>query len=180
MRISTFRGRAVGAAGLSIVLAGIVYGIVTSRLPFDSPEARMYRTEADMARPLKVEMLVVWILVAGLIVPFGACIMFYGTMARGELVKAIETLLHQLPRLITILLFAWAVSCFAQAMMGRLPVWASPLVIVIEGYADCVVFSTTWLVCMVHRDEEPEDEQRRGLGGCVRAMHRIRALGSGN
>lgn len=116
--------------------------------------ARIGAREPESALTL----LAVWILATGLLVPFGASIMFYGRVAREELVKAIETLLHQLPRLLTVLLFAWAVSCFVQAVLGQLPVWGMPLLVIISGYTDCVVFSTTWLVCMVHRDEEPEDE----------------------
>lgn len=112
------------------------------------------QSEPDSALTL----IVMWILFNGLLVPFGACVMFYGSAGREELVKAMDTLLRQFPRLATVLLLSYAVMCFVLAVMPAVPPWGVPLLVVVQAYVDCVVFSTTWLICMVHRDEEPEDE----------------------
>ncbi len=104
--------------------------------------------------------LLTWVVLSGAVVPFGACVMFYGKTARHEMGEALNTIVMQLPRLLPVLLLAWGVSFFLFAIIseGALPIWQYPLLTVIASYVDCIVFASTWLICRIHRDEEPGDQ----------------------
>ena len=102
---------------------------------------------------------VLWFMFAVLMVPVGAAIMFCGKTGLAEVGQGLSTLMHQLPRTFVVVLGAYAAASLIMAIQqdANLPDWARPGIAVLDGYADCVIFSGTWLICMAHRDEDFED-----------------------
>lgn len=100
-----------------------------------------------------------WLLIYLFMIPFGACVMFYGKVGREELRLAADTLVHQFPRTLIVLFIAFAVLIVIEVVQvfANLPVWAKPAIGILDGYGDCLIFSTAWLLCMYNRDEDMGD-----------------------
>ncbi len=95
---------------------------------------------------------------ASMLTPVGAAVMFYGNAGKTEVNQALNTLADQLPRLMSFVTISFVVTVSTLMLAERLPLWARPLVSVIESFQQCFVFAGTWLVCIYHRDTEPEDQ----------------------
>ena len=100
-----------------------------------------------------------WLVISGFALPYGAAVMFHRDSGRAELKLAVLALVDQLPRLLLVLLLWFAVNSLVWAVLlsQTLPVYTSPLLVVVLAYLDCVVFVYTWLLCVFHRDH-PRDE----------------------
>lgn len=100
-----------------------------------------------------------WLVLSGFALPFGAAVMFYRNSSRAELKLAAQTLVDQLPHLLLVLLLWFGVNALVWAILlsQTLPVFATPVMVVVLAYLDCVVFVYVWLLCIVHRDH-PRDE----------------------
>jgi len=98
---------------------------------------------------------------AGIVyVPVGACIMFYGRFERQGLGEGFAPLMNQWPKALVLLcanglLFFFSLYLIAGAQ-DRL--WLQPIVDVIFGYFDCLIFAATWLICMADRHPPDADD----------------------
>ena len=118
----------------------------------------MLRFGAEAGGGTQITATVTWIMIAGLVVPFGACVMFFGRVGKQELNESVNTLVAQFGSLIGVLFLSWAVSFFIHGTLMGAPLWSYPLLTIVDGYTDCLVFSCIWLICIYHRDEEPDDQ----------------------
>lgn len=100
-----------------------------------------------------------WLVVAVLLVPFGASVMFYGRFARAELIEALSTMMHQLPRVLVLMFIGLFFGMLIINLQLELPVPARPILAIIDGYLDCFLFVCMWLICMYDRDDvsRPDD-----------------------
>lgn len=91
-------------------------------------------------------------------IPIGACIMFFGAVERPSTAECLAPLTRQFPKTLVVLLLSAAVVFMCQLMFGltRSQEWLHPLIFIIFGYFDCVIFTAVFLVCMLDR-QAPED-----------------------
>lgn len=101
-------------------------------------------------------LLIVWVMATSAFVVFGAAVMFYGRVAREEIGAAVNTLIDEFPRTAAVWFLACAFSIFVL-LPGQVPLWAFPLLALIDGAVTCLIFSASWLICMYHRDEDDRD-----------------------
>lgn len=93
------------------------------------------------------------IVLAGLAVPLGACIMFSGRFSWQSLGEDLAPIGRQLPYFTGLWFFAFFALLFLHGLMVELPRWALPLVSALSIQVDCLVFCMAWLLCMRDRDE---------------------------
>ncbi len=101
-----------------------------------------------------------WLTGAVLLVPFGAAVMFYGRVGRQEIGEAVSTMLRQFPHTLLIAIIGIFAGMFLISLQPDLPLWARPALAIADGYVDCLLFASMWLVCIYHRDEyeHPDDD----------------------
>ena len=101
-----------------------------------------------------------WLVLSGFVLPYGAAVMFYRDTGRTELKLAVLTLVDQLPRLLLVLLLWLSVNALYWVILlsQTLPHYLTPLLVVVVAYFDCVVFVYTWLLCTFHRNNPREDD----------------------
>ena len=110
--------------------------------------------------PVQFALAMMWLTGAVLLVPFGAAIMFYGRVGRREVGEAVSTMLRQFPHTFLIAIIGIFAGMFLINLQPDLPLWARPALAIADGYVDCLLFASMWLVCIYHRDEyeHPDDE----------------------
>lgn len=91
-------------------------------------------------------------------IPIGAAIMFLGPFEWRKLPECLRPLWRQFPQTLVVVLFngvwfGFFVFLLAQTQSQQ---WLRPALQVVFAYVDCVVFSATWLICMLGR-QEPEE-----------------------
>jgi hypothetical protein len=101
-----------------------------------------------------------WLLVfaSATYIPVGAAIMFCRKFEWRTLGEALGPLRRQLPTTLIVLclngfLFFFFLSLIVQTASQN---WIRPVIDIISGYFDCVVFAATWLICMLDR-QTPEE-----------------------
>lgn len=116
-----------------------------------------YASELD-GESISVVLFFFWIIIAVLLVPFGASVMFYGQVGKEEVLRAATTLIDQLPRTMLVLLMGYVIASIVIGiqMAGILPPWATPSLAILDGFGDCLIFCAVWLICIYHRDEDAE------------------------
>ena len=110
--------------------------------------------------PVQFALQMIWLAGAVLLVPFGAAVMFYGRVGRQEVGEAVSTMLRQFPHTFLIAIIGIFAALFLMNLQPDLPLWARPALVIADGYVDCLLFASMWLVCIYHRDEyvHPDDE----------------------
>ncbi len=99
-----------------------------------------------------------WLVWLVIVVPLGSAIMFYGRAGLQEIRLAQNTFARQFPRTLVVFFIALAIIVLFQTVLSYdLPKWTRPFLGMIDGYGDCLLFSCTWILCMLHRDEDGED-----------------------
>jgi len=100
-----------------------------------------------------------WLLVfaSATYIPVGAAIMFCRKFEWRKPGEALAPLRRQFPKTLIVLclnglLFFFFLSLMVQTASQK---WIRPIIDIIFGYFDCVVFSATWLICMLDR-QAPE------------------------
>lgn len=99
-----------------------------------------------------------YLVLATVIVAFGAAVMFYGRVRTEEISQAFATLSHHPGPIALIILVGTVFGYVILDLMARLPVFAVPLVSILDGFVTCLIFAFTWLVCVYHRDHFEHDE----------------------
>lgn len=99
-----------------------------------------------------------WLVWLVIVVPLGSAIMFYGRPGLKEIRMAQETFARQFPRTLVVFLMALVIIVLFQALLSYdFPKWTRPFLGMIDGYGDCLLFSCTWILCMLHRDDDGDD-----------------------
>jgi len=97
--------------------------------------------------------------VAILSTPMGACVMFFGRFQWSTLGKSLVPLVNEFPKTMVLVCFAGLMFFFAQFMILNVPQrWLWPVLDVVFGYFECVIFSAAWLICMINREAVGEGE----------------------
>ena len=110
--------------------------------------------------PVRFVLEMAWLTGAVLLVPFGASIMFYGRVGRQEVGEAVSTMLRQFPHIFLIAIIGIFAAMFLIGLQPDLPLWARPALAIADGYVDCLLFASMWIVCIYHRDDydHPDDD----------------------
>ncbi|MDK1020998.1 MAG: hypothetical protein QGD90_05125 [Candidatus Hydrogenedentes bacterium] len=110
--------------------------------------------------PVQLILVMMWLLGAVLLIFFGSAVMFYGRVGRQEVTEAVTTMARQLPYVLLIATVGFFFRLFLINLQLDLPLWARPALAIADGYLDCFLFASMWLVCIYHRDEydHPDDD----------------------
>ncbi|MCX5759856.1 MAG: hypothetical protein NTU83_15410, partial [Candidatus Hydrogenedentes bacterium] len=97
-----------------------------------------------------------WIMaiVVAVYLPFGAAIMFAGRPRWRELGEALGPLGRQWPKALSVCFFSGITYMLLTILIIWQPEsqrWLLPVLDVIAGYFDCLIFCATWLICMFDR-----------------------------
>ncbi len=112
----------------------------------------------EAATQLMVHMM--WLAGTVLLFLLGTAVMFYGRVGRQEVSEAVSTMGRQFPYTLLILILGFFLRFFLIELQPNLPIWERPALAIADGYLDCLLFASMWLVCIYHRDEyeHPDDE----------------------
>ena len=101
-----------------------------------------------------------WMLIVAVsaYIPLGTAIMFHRGFEWRKLGEGLTPLRRQLGKTLLVMLagailFFFYLSLLAQTDSQR---WLRPVIDVIYGYFDCVLFSATWIICIFERQMPPE------------------------
>lgn len=99
-------------------------------------------------------------LVMATYLPFGAAIMFAGRPEWSRLGESLAPLGRQWPKTLSICLFSGVVYILliVLIMQNQEQKWIQPVLDVISGYFDCLIFAATWLVCIMDRQTPQDDD----------------------
>ncbi len=114
---------------------------------------------AELSPDTKFSLIIFSLCLATTVIPFGATVMFYGNTTREEISQALNTMIAQLPYyLITFLCTFWLYWNFIGLKLSGLPDVASPILEIVSGYAECVIFAFCWELCKKHREERENSD----------------------
>jgi len=99
------------------------------------------------------------IVLAACIVPLGACIMFHGRLDWREIPESLSPLAKQFPLALVFFLLGFVVF----GLLGDIHVLlarsldvrnsaVAPVIEVLDGYFECVIFAGIWEICRISRD----------------------------
>lgn len=110
--------------------------------------------------PVQFTLAMMWLMGAVMLVPFGSAVMFYGRVGRQEVAEAVSTMMRQFGYTLLIATVGVFSGFFLINLQPDLPLLARPALAIADGYLDCLLFASMWLVCIYHRDEyeHPDDE----------------------
>lgn len=110
--------------------------------------------------PVQLILVMMWLTGAVLLILFGSAVMFYGRVGKQEVTEAFSTMTRQFPYTLLIVIVGFFSSFFLINLQLDLPLWARPALAIADGYLECFLFASMWLVCIYHRDEyeHPDDE----------------------
>ena len=92
--------------------------------------------------------------------PAGACIMFFGRFEWHKLGECLSPLANEWPKTLVVLFlsgFLLFLSFYLIAATGSQK-WLRPLIDIILGYFDCLIFAAVWLICITDRDSPRESD----------------------
>lgn len=103
---------------------------------------------------LPLLMVLLFVLTAAASTMIGACVMFHGRLSWNELGESLSPLTREAGRSVIVFLFSIFQVLFILTigMQVASTKWMLPLLDIISGYCDCVVFAGTWRLCMIDRD----------------------------
>ena len=109
---------------------------------------------------VQVMLVMMWLTGAVLLILFGSAVMFYGRVGRQEVGEAASTMTRQFGYTLLIVIVGFFFRFILIDLQLDLPLWARPALAIADGYLECLLFASMWLVCIYHRDEydHPDDE----------------------
>jgi hypothetical protein len=114
--------------------------------------------QADDANAVLLVFVVTSIL-AGLMIPIGACIMFHGRFAWEELGESLAPLVNQIGGAFFFFLVGMSASAFLTILHASSEaIYATLLIEAADSYLECVILAGVWLLCIVDRETESDDD----------------------
>ncbi|HNR34779.1 MAG TPA: hypothetical protein PKO36_06340 [Candidatus Hydrogenedentes bacterium] len=105
---------------------------------------------------------VFWLMaiVMAVYLPVGAAVMFAGKPDWRQLGEALAPLGRQWTKTLSICFFSGVIYFLLVILIlqNQSQNWIHPVIDVISGYFDCVIFCATWLLCMLDRQMPQEDD----------------------
>ena len=102
-----------------------------------------------------------FLILAGFIIPVGACFVFTGGFVRSEIAELLKPLGRNLSATLLLILFsifAFGFLSFLQTPKGPLSIPFYVAITAIDGYVECLIFAAFWELCRFDRDHPASED----------------------